>query len=113
MLQDGMYYHSWKRNDESGHTSKHLVLSMAAAKEFIELCDSGDASKNKGELLAMLLQLEHQAHAPDPKVHTKYLSFVGCCFMFIFPRRLLVQKSMRLATHFKWPSTTYKTWSAS
>jgi hypothetical protein len=33
---------------------------MAGAREFIELCDSGNAPQNKGEMLAMLLQVEQQ-----------------------------------------------------
>ena len=76
ILPDGVYYHSWKRNDDSGHTSKVLALSMAAAREFICLCDSGDASKNRSELLALLLQVEQQMHASGAKVHTNYLHFL-------------------------------------
>ena len=70
MLDDGVYYHSWKQSDASGRTSKHLVLSTGSAREFIELCDSGNASKYKGDLLAMLLQVEHHAHdnMSGPKV---------------------------------------------
>jgi hypothetical protein len=75
-LPDGVYYHSWKRNNDSGHISKVLALSMASAREFICLCDSGDASKNKGELLALLLQFEQQTHASGAKVHTNYLHFL-------------------------------------
>jgi hypothetical protein len=62
-LQDGVYYYHWKYQSLNGKTlkSKHLALSMGAAKEFIELCDSGDAFKNKNDMLMMLLQVEQQA----------------------------------------------------
>jgi hypothetical protein len=61
-----VYYHAWKRSNASDHTSKHLVLGMVGAREFIELCDAGDASKNKGDMLAMLFAVEQQERGKLP-----------------------------------------------
>jgi hypothetical protein len=60
-LRDGVYYHSWKQNNDSSKTSSHLALSISSAREFIELCNSGIASQNKGDMLAMIIQLEQGA----------------------------------------------------